>query len=177
MRQLVYYVAVSLDGYIAGPNEAIDKFAADGPLVEKYLSDLQSFDTVVMGRKTYEFGYKFGLEPGQPAYPHMRHYIFSESMALDNTHEQVKVIKRDLSMVQQLKNEDGLDIYLCGGGVFAGWLLDNQLIDVLKIKLNPIILGGGTPLFGKSHTSLSLQQTDVQEFDGGLSLRTYRMRY
>lgn len=177
MRKLVYYVATSLDGYIAGPDENVEMFAGESDLVKKYFQDLQELDTVIMGRKTYEFGYKFGLKPGQPAYPHMRHYIFSDSLVLDNVHEQVKIVKRDLSIVQQLKNEDGSDIYLCGGGVFAGWLLDNQLIDVLKIKLNPILLGGGTPLFGKYHTSLSLQQTDVQEFNGGLSLRTYQIQY
>ena len=177
MRKLVYYVATSLDGYIAGPNENIDLFSGEGPLVEKYQQDLQEFDTVVMGRKTYEFGYKFGLPPGQPAYPHMLHYIFSESMTLDNPHEQVKVVKRDLNVAQQLKEEEGTDIYLCGGGVFAGWLLDNQCIDVLKIKLNPIILGGGTPLFGGSKTALLLHQSDVQEFAGGLSLRTYQIKY
>jgi len=176
MRKLVYYVATSLDGYIAGPNEAVDKFLGEGPLVEKYQQDLQEFDTVVMGRKTYEMGYKFGLQPGQPAYSHMQHYIFSESLSFDNPHEQVHIVKRDLAIVRQLKEEEGTDIYLCGGGVFAGWLLDNQLIDVLKIKLNPIILGGGTPLFGNSHTVLSLHQTDVQEFEGDISLRTYRIR-
>ncbi|MEM9829711.1 MAG: hypothetical protein AAF944_03695 [Bacteroidota bacterium] len=84
MRKLVYYVAVSLDGYIVGPNESIDLFSGEGPLVEKYQQDLQEFDTVLMGCKTYEFGYKFGLSPGQLAYLHMRHYIFSESMTLDN---------------------------------------------------------------------------------------------
>jgi dihydrofolate reductase len=177
MRKVVYYVATSLDGYIAGPNEAIDKFIGEGPLVEKYVQDLQEFDTVIMGRKTYEFGYKFGLKPGQPAYPHMRHYIFSDSLVLDNPHEQVHVLKRDLKIVQQLKEQEGTDIYLCGGGMFAGWLLDNQLIDLLKIKLNPIILGGGTPLFGESKTALSLHQADSQEFDGGLSLRIYDIQY
>ncbi|MGD1894501.1 MAG: dihydrofolate reductase family protein, partial [Cyclobacteriaceae bacterium] len=132
MRKLVYYVATSLDGYIAGPNENIDLFSGEGPLVEKYQQDLQEFDTVVMGRKTYEFGYKFGLPPGQPAYPHMLHYIFSESMTLDNPHEQVKVVKRDLNAVQQLKEEEPTDIYLCGGPALAGSLLDNQRIDALK---------------------------------------------
>ena len=177
MRKLVYYVATSLDGYIAGPNESVELFSSEGPLVEKYQQDLQEFDTVIMGRKTYEFGYKFGLPPGQPAYPHMRHYIFSDSLTLDNPHELVNVVPRGLKLVEELKAEEGTDIYLCGGGIFAGWLLDHQLIDGLKIKLNPIILGGGTPLFGESQTALSLHRTDVEEFEGGVSLRTYGIQY
>ncbi len=76
MKKIVYYVASSLDGYIAGINDDISTFIPDGKGVEKYLSDLQSFKTVIMGLRTYEFGYQFGLQPGQPAYPHMQHYIF-----------------------------------------------------------------------------------------------------
>ena len=177
MRKLVYYVATSLDGYISGPNDAVDKFVAEGPLVEQYLKDLQEFDTVIMGRKTYEFGYEYGMQPGQPAYPHMLHYIFSDSLVLNNPHSQVQVVGHDAALVKQLKAEEGTDIYLCGGGIFAGWLLDLGLIDVLKIKLNPIVLGAGTPLFGPSKTSPLLELMASQEFDGGVSLRTYGIRY
>ena len=77
MRNIVYYVAVSLDGFIAGPDGDITGFVAGGSGIDQYLKDLKAFDTVIMGRKTYEFGYKFGLKPGEPAYPHTKHYIFS----------------------------------------------------------------------------------------------------
>lgn len=72
MNKIIYYVATSLDGFIAGMNDDISDFVFDGDGVKKYQSDLQEFDTVIMGRKTYEFGYNYGLEPGQPAYPNMR---------------------------------------------------------------------------------------------------------
>ena len=175
MRKLVYYVASSLDGYIAAPQDAVDKFVGEGALVEHYQRDLQAFDTTIMGRRTYEFGWQYGLQPGQPAYPYMKHYIFSDSLILDDPHEQVQVIKRDAEVVKQLKAEEGSEIYLCGGGIFAGWLLDEGLIDILKIKLNPILLGEGVPLFGPSKTALSLKQTASQEFEGGVSLRTYEL--
>lgn len=173
MRKIVYYVAVSLDGYIAGPNEKMDKWVSAGPGVDYYLNDLKNFDTVIMGRRTYEYGYQFGLKPGTPAYPHMRHYIFSNTMQLENPHEKVKVVGHDLELVKALKAEEGTDIYLCGGGLFAGWLLDNQLIDVLKIKLNPIVFGGGIPLFGGSKTSLTLKLKEQLNFEGGLMILTY----
>ncbi len=67
MKKIVYYVASSLDGFISGPNDDISMFQTAGLGVEKYLSDLQNFGTVIMGRKTYEFGYLYGLHPGQPA--------------------------------------------------------------------------------------------------------------
>lgn len=77
MKKIIYYVATSIDGFISGLNEDISGFLPDGNGVQKYLDDLKEFKTVIMGRKTYEFGYKYGLKPGSPAYPHMDHYIFS----------------------------------------------------------------------------------------------------
>jgi dihydrofolate reductase len=62
-RKIVYYVASSLDGYISGINDDISGFVATGNGVERYLADLAEFDTVIMGKNTYEFGYKFGLQP------------------------------------------------------------------------------------------------------------------
>lgn len=177
MRKLIYYVATSLDGFIAGPNESIDQFAMGGPGVEQYLQDLQSFDTVIMGRKTYEFGYQYGLQAGQPAYPHMRHYLFSDSLEFENPHEQVQVVGRDLAKVNELKAESGTDIYLCGGGTFAGYLLEHQLIDVLKLKLNPIVLGAGTPLFGAISSKSKLHLTNSQVYEDGLIMLTYDIQY
>ncbi|WP_425391794.1 dihydrofolate reductase family protein [Ekhidna sp.] len=148
MRRIVYYVASSLDGFICGKDGDISKFPMDGDMVDQYAYDLEAFDTVIMGRNTYEFGYQFGLNPGDPAYAHMDHFIFSNSLELVNSNEKVNVVPRELERVRELKSEIGSDIYLCGGGLFAGWLLEHSLIDVLKLKVNPIILGEGVRLFG-----------------------------
>lgn len=177
MRKITYYVATSLDGFIAGPGEDISGFVHSGNGVDQYLQDLQSYDTVIMGRKTYEFGYAFGLQPGQPAYPHMQHYIFSDTLKFDKPHERVKVCSLDLEIIRQLKEGEGTDIYLCGGGVFAGWLLDNELIDTLKIKLNPLVLGQGVRLFGDSKKTCRLAVSGHQSYDGGLQIITYRIDY
>ena len=173
MRRIVYYVATSLDGFICGENEDISNFVGEGDGVDRYLKDLTEYDTVIMGRNTYEFGYKFGLKPGQRAYPHMAHYIFSNTLKFENPDTNVKVCPVELNEVVKLKNVSGSDIYLCGGGIFAGWLHDNDLIDVLKIKLNPIILGMGVRMFGDSKKPLKLELTDTSEFDNGLQIMTY----
>ena len=128
MRNIIYYVATSIDGYIAGPGEDISGFLPEGNGVEKYLNDLKGFDTVIMGRKTYEFGYKYGLKPGQPAYAHMQHYIFSNTLSFENASEKVHVYPPDLSIIKDLKNQEGTPIYLCGGGVFAGWTADSSMM-------------------------------------------------
>ncbi|ELR72606.1 Dihydrofolate reductase [Fulvivirga imtechensis AK7] len=176
MRKIIYYVATSLDGFIAGPDDDVSAFIQQGAGVDQYFKDLQAFDTVIMGRRTYEFGYKYGLQPGQPAYPHMEHYIFSDTLELETPHEKVKVEKRDINRIMELKAGAGADIYLSGGGEFAGWLLDHNMIDRLKIKLNPIILGRGIKLFGSSSSNADLQLLETLKFDDGFQIMTFNVR-
>jgi len=173
MKRIIYYVASSLDGYIAGENDDINKFILQGEGVEKYQSDLANFGTVIMGRKTYEFGFQYGLEPGQPAYPNMKHHIFSNSLKIDNLSESVKIEKISVDTVNEIRQNARTDIYLCGGGEFAGWLLENGLIDQLKLKLNPVVLGSGTKLFGASTASESWELINKESFPDGLQILTY----
>ncbi len=173
MQKIVYYVASSLDGYIAGKNDDISLFPFQGKGVEKYLADLQHFQTVIMGRRTYEFGYQYGLTPGQPAYPHMEHHIFSESMKIEKLADTVHIETRTIDRVKEIQAQSTTDVYLCGGGEFAGWLLDHGLIDQLKLKLNPIILGEGIRLFGQSNTQAKWNLIDKETFDDGLQILTY----
>lgn len=177
MRKIIYYVAISIDGFIAGPDDDISGFAHQEELVDKYLNDLKGFDTVIMGRRTYELGYKFGLEPGQVAYPHMRHYLFSKTLHFENPSDEVTVCDLDIDIVKNLKAEEGTDIYLCGGSQFAGWLLNHQLIDVLKVKLNPLLLGKGIPLFSGVESRHTLKLNHDEAFPEGFFIKTYDIVY
>ncbi len=177
MNKIVYYVASSIDGFISGENEDISGFLGEGNGVQKYLADLKKFETVIMGRKTYEFGYKFGLKPGDPPYPHMDHYIFSESLAFENAESNVKIKKLDLDEINKIRKVSKTDIYLCGGGLFAGWLLENEQIDILKLKVNPLILGKGIKLFGDSKKEYHLDLTDTEVYEAGLLINTYNIKY
>ena len=176
MPEIVYYVAISLDGYISGPAEDISMFVGEGSGVTQYRNDLNEYKTVIMGRKTYEFGYQYGLIPGKPAYPHMDHYIFSKNLNIEDLHPKVHIEPHDINRIRQIREQSPTDVYLCGGGVFAGWLLDNNMIDVLKVKINPIILGAGVRLFGDSTTSASFELLDSQLYDLGLQINTYKIR-
>jgi dihydrofolate reductase len=173
MKRIVYYVASSLDGFIAGPKGNVSSFIQSGEGVEKYLSDLAEFKTVIMGRKTYEVGYDFGLEPGQPAYPHMQHHIFSNSLNFSSKSGQLSIEKLSFESINKIRLHSETDIYLCGGGQFAGWLLDNDLIDVLKIKLNPVVLGDGVGLFGASSRPALWTLRERLSFSDGLQILTY----
>lgn len=177
MRNIVYYVASSIDGFISGLDDNISGFVGEGNGVEKYLGDLASYDTVIMGRKTYEFGYKYGLKPGQLAYPHMEHFIFSSTLVFENKDPKVHLREISLEEIGKIRQQSGSDIYLCGGGKFAGWLLDNQQIDFLKVKLNPLILGQGIKLFGDSEKGFKTELIDTTTYDNGLQIMTYRIIY
>ena len=177
MRQIVYYVAISLDGYISGPNDPMEGYVSEGSGLNQYMEDLKAFDTVIMGKNTYELGFRFGIEPGQLAYPHMEHYVFSESASYPTTHPKMHVVPRDLSIIKELREQDGSDIYLCGGSVFAGWLLNNKLIDVLKVKQSPVIFGAGLPLFSNVERFVKLEMTDMQQHDHGMMIKTFKMDY
>ena len=173
MKKLIYYVAISIDGFISGPNEDISLFMGEGEGVNKYQDDLMKFNTVIMGRKTYEFGYKYGLKPGQAPYPHMEHYIFSNTLEIPSLEPNVHLSKVDVENVKEIIHHSGTDVYLCGGGQFAGWLLDNGLINQVKLKVNPIVLGQGQKLFGESKTQAKLELVSTESFPEGLQILTY----
>ena len=177
MRKIVYYVACSMDGFIAGKHDDISGFVAGGSGVKKYLNDLLEYVTVIMGRRTYEFGYRFGLQPGKLAYPHMKHYIFSHSLQFEDPDDKLLVCNPDIKNITALKESPGGDIYLCGGGQFAGWLLENEQIEILKIKLNPFIQGDGIKLFGDTNRKVQLALIDSSIYDHGLQIITYKIKY
>ena len=172
MRKLIYDVAITLDRFIGHEDGSAGGFLAEGDHVTDYLGRLQRYDTVVMGRRTYEYGYAFGLAPGKRAYPHMRHLVFSKTLRLPGS--DVEVIDGDpLPVIRALKDGTGTDIYLCGGGAFAGHLLDHGLIDELALKLNPLLFGRGIPLFGPSRTPQRLALTESRTYKSGVVLLRY----
>ena len=127
-----------------------------------------------MGRRTYELGYAFGLKPGERPYAHMDTYVVSSTLDLP-AGNQVKTIRYSvLDRVRQLRSRMGGVIYLSGGGELAGCLLAAGLIDSLILKLNPILLGGGTPLFA-SPAAATLRLAQCKRYDNGVALLTYEL--
>jgi dihydrofolate reductase len=177
MRKIVYYVAISIDGFIAGENDDISGFTPSGNGVEQYLNNLKGFDTVIMGKRTYEFGYLFGMKPGQKPYPHMKHYIFSQTLVFEKVYDGIEICPLNIEKVKSLKEEAGTPIYMCGGGKLAEWLLENELIDEVKLKLNPHIIGSGIRLFGKSKKAVKLSLKDSKLYDNGLQIMSYEVNY
>ncbi|KZM73347.1 dihydrofolate reductase family protein [Nocardia terpenica] len=170
MRKLVYFIASTLDGFIAGP----DGSDPSGPggfwtpsedylqhLIRQYpetlpcparaalgvTADGDHFDTVVEGRKSYEVGLAAGVTD---AYPHLRHLVFSRTLT-ESPDPAVELVTGDpVATVRELKREGGKDIWLVGGGDLAGALYDE--IDRVIVKLSPLTIGTGIPLFGQTAT-------------------------
>ncbi|WP_405603327.1 dihydrofolate reductase family protein [Streptomyces sp. NBC_01410] len=185
MRKLTYYVAATVDGYIAGPDGQFDFFPFGGEDLAALVADFpetmptpargplgiadraaERFDTVVMGRATYEVGLKDGLTS---PYDHLKQYVISST--LTSPDPAVNVVDDPGALVRELKKQDGMGIWLCGGGKLAGALRDE--IDELIIKRNPIVIGSGIPLFDGPFTPTNFTPVTARSFDSGLTITTF----
>ncbi|MBO6920428.1 MAG: dihydrofolate reductase [Rhizobiaceae bacterium] len=177
MHPLIYDVAVSIDGFIAGPSEDVSRFPHSGAIVDDYQRRLQNYKTCLMGRRTYEFGYRYGLEPGQNPYPHMRSIVLSESITLPESSdvELLSCVSKDA--IEEIKQRSDGDIYLCGGGELANWMLANKLIDIVRIKRAPIILGSGIKIFGEGDHLVDLTLVTSTDYQNGALFQEFKLNY
>ena len=171
MRKISLFIAMSLDGYIAKPNDDLSFLK----IVEKegedygYAEFTDSVDTLIIGRKTYDYVLK---EIGSSHY--------------DNGQRDVYVITRTerpqvgrmifytgniTELVKRLKSEKGKNIYCDGGAEVINELLNHDLIDELIISVIPILVGNGTRLFKDNRPEQILEFVGVKSFDKGLTQR------
>ncbi|HEV2272891.1 MAG TPA: dihydrofolate reductase family protein [Acidobacteriaceae bacterium] len=169
MRQLVYSVAASLDGFIAGPKGEFDWIIQD-PTVD-FGEIFGGFDTLVMGRHSYELMLKEGHSPKEFGMK-----VFVASRTLDPAaHPDIQVIASGLNeVVAGLKRKAGKDIWLFGGGIVFRSLLDAGLVDRLEISLIPVLLGEGIPLIPAGRR-WPLLFKDSRTFPSGIVSLTYEV--
>jgi dihydrofolate reductase len=185
MRKLVYYVAATIDGFIAGPDGTYDFFPYEPDLadwiVTHYPETLPTphrraigiddtpnavFDTVVMGRGTYQPG----LDQGVPSpYAHLIQYVVAHGLEAP----EVNVVEDDpVALVRELKAAEGRDIWLAGGGRLAGTLRDE--IDEYVIKLSPVLAGAGIPVLAQGFEARRLSLTGTHPLPSGVVVLHYR---
>lgn len=177
MQPLIYDVAVSIDGFISGPSvngiPDVSRFPHEGSIVEDYKARLATYAIALMGRATYEFGYAFGLPPGANPYPTMRSFVVSQSIQVPAGSD-VEVIHDDaLAAVRTLKSESTGPLYLCGGGILAGALLNAGLINRLRLKRAPTLLGAGVPLFAEVTDTPNLTLIEEKQHGNGIVFQDY----
>ena len=141
MRKVVYSVAMSLDGYVAGPNGEADWITMD-PEID-FAALFARFDTVLMGRKTYEQVKAMG---GGEAMPGVTSLIASRSLKPEDCPGATVIGDGLTDRVRELRAGGGKDIWLFGGGVLFRSLLDAGLVDEVSVAVMPVLLGGGVPL-------------------------------
>ncbi|PSL18202.1 dihydrofolate reductase family protein [Shimia abyssi] len=173
MHPIIYDVAVSLDDYICDPGGDVSQFTHDGEVVEDYQQRLAGYASAIMGRATYEIGYAHGMQPGQNPYPHMSTFVFSDSLKVPENCEISVLARAAQDEVLRLKAQGDGPIYLCGGGVFAGALLRDRLIDRVIFKRAPVVLGGGVPVFSGISEPVRLKRISSRGYDNGYVLETF----
>lgn len=189
MRELVYYVAVTLDGYIAGPDHQFDQFLVEGDHmavgIDQYAdaipTDLATqlgiqqsrtrFDTVVMGANTYAAGLPDNPNP----FRHLAQYVVT-SRSYDDAENLTFTDADPVELVRSLKEQPGRDIWLCGGAHLAAQLVGE--IDRLILKRQPLLFGSGIPLFGPSpYAATRFDRVAHRDFDSGVAFTEFVRRH
>ena len=137
MRRVRYSVAMSLDGYVAGPKGESDWIIMDSAI--DFATLASSFDTILLGRKTYEASRQQGGGPGMPG---IQPYVLSRTLRQSDSPD-ATVSDDAKGTVSQLKGQPGKDIWLFGGGTLFRSLVGLGLVDTVEVAIIPVLLGGG----------------------------------
>jgi dihydrofolate reductase len=192
LRKLTYFIAASIDGFIGEPGGNAEFFTrfVDEEFFEylktEYpetlptqgrralgMDDLENkrFDTVIQGRASYQLALDGNVTS---PYAHLRQYVASRTID-QSPDPAVEIVSDDLvGKVRELKQEEGLDIYLCGGSKLAGELLDE--IDELVVKTYAVVLGSGMPMFASEFRLTEFTLESARTFGNGTLVRHYARR-
>ncbi len=158
-RQIILYIAISLDGYIATGNDDINFLS----IVERppedygYTDFVNTVDTVIMGRKTYDKVLSFGID-----FPHRGRKCYVISRSKTGADENVEYYNGDVAeLIQKLRESSGSNIFIDGGAELVFALMQHSLIDKFIISIIPILVGSGISLFkpGRPEQNLLLQRS------------------
>lgn len=171
-RKTILYIACSIDGYIAKPNDDLQFLSAFEKEGEDYGYNafVDSVDTVIMGRRTYDW-----VMARVAAFPnaHKKTYIISRRKT--GTEGNVSFYNGSLStLVSSLKLQEGKNIFIDGGAEIVNELLKEQLIDDMIVSIIPVLLGDGIRLFKDGRPEQKSELISVQNYDTGLLQLHYR---
>jgi len=166
-RKIIVNIATSADGYIARPNDDIDWLTSrPAPKgfygMEKFM---QSIDTKLIGRKTYDIS----LQLGAKFDPKTRYYVFSRQEPPALVPSGVDFVSGDIAtFAERLKNQEGKNIWMMGGGDTIASFLDEGAIDEFIISVVPVFIGEGKPLLARRHRHVPLRLRSAKPFPDGV---------
>lgn len=173
MRKLILYISCSLDGYIAKPNDNLDFLN----LVQRdgedygYNQFVQTIDTVIVGRKTYEWIIGQGYD-----FPHTDKECFIMTRQHKPKEGHLTFYNGDLTeLVYHLKRKPGKNIFCDGGAEIVNLLLRERLFDEMILSVIPIVVGEGIRLFNDHKSEQVLNLISVKNFDSGLVQMHYKI--
>ncbi|CAM3868093.1 dihydrofolate reductase family protein [Mucilaginibacter galii] len=172
MRKVVLNLAVSLDGFIEGPNGEYDWCLTDQDygMAEFFTTT----DTIFIGRKSYEM--VAGMEDEYfPAIQKI--YVFSDTLS-PVAHEKVEVVTKDSfdNEVKAILNSEGANIWMFGGASLISAFIERKMISQMILSVHPVILGGGKPLFQNITSKVDLLLVDTKTYDTGLVQLNYVLK-
>ncbi|NEM96605.1 dihydrofolate reductase family protein [Pontibacter burrus] len=172
MRKVILDLAVTLDGYIEGPNGEIDWCIMDEDMdFEGFLSGI---DTIFYGRVSYDAWGNYEpdtnadeAEKALWATVHAKKKVVFSGKAQQDSN--VTYITSNIpEKVDEIKQQTGKDIWLYGGSKLITSFIHHGLIDIYRISVHPTVLGEGKPLFQNLKERINLNLTEVKRFRSGV---------
>ena len=171
MRKVTFGGANSLDNYIARPDHAVDWLLWSDEAAAVMADYWKGIDTILMGRKTYEFAARSGGGGGSS---NMKSYIFSTTMS--EAPEGAELVSEDAAgFVRALKAGPGGDMIVLGGGELAASLIAGGAVDEIGLNVHPVLLGGGVPMFAAMRGRVALELSEARSIARGCVLLVYKV--
>lgn len=185
MRKVILNLAVTLDGFIEGPNGEIDwcRVETDEPGNDDAPSHfdrfLDSIDSILYGRISFDLWGNYQPAANAPSFEvrlwkdvhAKKKFVFSKK---DGVHENATTISGDIAKaIQQMKEQPGKDLWLYGGADLITSFMNLGLIDEFLLAIHPVILGKGKPLFSNVEQRMNLQLGKIETSPSGVMLVSY----
>jgi dihydrofolate reductase len=172
MRKVILGVAVSLDGFIEGPNGEYDWCFTD----QDYglSAFFKRIDTIFMGRKSYEVAQSHSSAGPNP-WEGMTTYVFSNTLKEVSGGKNTRLASGDVAAtVKNLRQEPGKDMWLFGGAELTTAFINQGLLDEIWVSIHPIVLGAGKPLFQNIKERKNLKLVEHKVYETGLVSLVYQ---
>jgi dihydrofolate reductase len=173
-RKIIVYIATSADGYSARPDGDVDWLDRPMPKGSYGMNAFaRSIDTVLWGRKTYDFAVKMG---GLGPFGKLKHYVFSRRPPSDPAPEVEFVSGAIPEFAAKLRARKGKNIWMMGGASIIASFLDSGAIDEFSIHVIPVMIGEGIPLVAPRHRNIPLELISTRSFSDGVVHLNYTVR-